>query len=147
MQLTTGVIAVVVGLVLGAIIAVVWRPCLGAELPIDPLTTPRACVEVTSGANTAWVGLLLWPVALAVAGIAALRTIARATGPMAWVVVIVLVAVVLLANPLAEYALLNSWAQSWDEPPGTGALTAGAFVLSGGVLVATRMQRAREAIQ
>lgn len=138
-----GVAAVLVGVGLGALIVAVWWPCAGVQPPIDHLSTPRPCVEVTSGTNTAWIGLLLWPLGLALAGFAAVRAVARYGGAIAWAVAIVLALVVVLANPLAEYWLLNLRAQSWDEPPGTGALTALTFVLAGIVLLTTRERRMR----
>ncbi|GEK79707.1 hypothetical protein [Agrococcus baldri] len=142
LQLALGIVAVVIGVGLGAVIAIIWRPCASAQMPLDPLTAP-ACADIASGPNTAWVGLLLWPVALAVAGIAVVRTISRGWGVTSWAIVIVLGLVTVLANPLPEYWLLNLNAQSWDEPPFTGALTALTLVLAGFVLIATREQRVR----
>lgn len=142
LQLALGIVAVVIGVGLGAIIAMIWRSCLGVQMPLDPVVAP-ACAAVSTGSNTAWVGLLLWPVALAVTGFAIVRTISHGGGAVSWVIVIVLAAVALLANPLPEYWLLNLTAKSWDDPPFTGALTAVSFVLGGGVLLLTRAQRVR----
>ena len=52
---------------------------------------------------------------------------------------------VFLANPLPEYWLLNSVAQSWDEPPYTGSLTAATLVLAGGVMLLTAEPRTQPA--
>lgn len=138
-----GVAGALLGLALGAVIEVVWQPCLGVAPPIDPLTTPRSCVEVTSGGNTAWISMLMWPLALGLCGFAIARLLRRG-GSSALVIAIALGLLVLLANPLSEYALLNAWAQSWDEPPGTGALTAASLVCGGIVLLGSEWRtRAR----
>lgn len=146
MQLALGIVAAVTGVVLAAVIATVWRPCAGAQMPLDPLVAPE-CADVTSGGNTAWIGLLLWPVALIVAGFAAVRVIARSGGAVSWAIVILLALVTVMANPLPEYWLLNLNAKSWDEPPFTGALTALTFVLAGAVLIGTRDARVRSAVE
>lgn len=142
LQLALGIVAVVVGLSLGAIIMTVWRPCAAAVMPLDPITSP-ACAHVASGPNTAWIGLLLWPVALAAAGLAAIRAISRGWGAVTAAVVVVLALAALAANPMVEYVLLNQVPQSWDEPPGTGSLTAALFVLAGLVIATTLVPRPR----
>lgn len=139
--LALGIVAILTGAGLTAVIAVVWSPCAGAQMPLDPLVAPD-CAAVATGPNTAWIGLLLWPVALAAAGFAIVRAISRGWGTISWAVVIVLGVVAMLANPLPEYWLLNLNAKSWDEPPFTGSLTAATFVLAGAVLIATRETRA-----
>ncbi len=146
MQLALGLVAVATGVGLAAIIAVTWRPCAGAQMPLDPLVAP-ACAEVASGGNTAWIGLLLWPLALVIAGFAVVRVISRGWGAVSWAIVILLVLVTVMANPLPEYWLLNLNAKSWDEPPFTGALTALTFLLAGAVLIATRDARVRAPIE
>lgn len=137
LQLAVGIVAVVIGVGLAAVVAAVWQPCIGAPLPLDPLASP-ACVAAAAGGGTAWIGLLLWPIALAVAGFAAVRAIAHARGAVTAATVVALLLVTLIANPLLEYWLLNLRAQSLDDPPGTGALTALTFVLAGIVLMTTR---------
>lgn len=140
LQLAIGFVAVVIGAGLSAVIVAVWHPCAGAQLPLDPLVAPE-CAAVVSGTNTSWVGLLLWPIALAVAGFAMVRAISRGGGLLSWAVVIVLGSLIVMANPLPEFWLLNLRARSWDEPPFTGAFTAVTFMLGGGVLLATREPR------
>lgn len=128
---------------LAVLIALVWRPCVGVPLPLEHFLSPE-CAAVTSGGNTSWVGLLLWPVALAAAGLAAVRVIARGWGVIGVVLVLLLDALALLANPLPEYWLLNLSAQSWDEPPYTGALTAATLGVAGLLLLlSTRAPTAR----
>jgi len=138
LQLALGIVAVLLGIGLGVAIALIWRPCAGEPLP--------ACTALVSGTNTGWIGLLLWPVALAAAGFAVVRVIARGSGVLAWATAILLGLVTMLANPLPEYWLLNLAAKSWDEPPYTGALTALTFVLAGVMLLVTREQRVPAAL-
>jgi hypothetical protein len=140
LQLAVGIVAVMIGVVLGVIVAAVWVPCVGAPMPLDPLASPD-CVAAAAGGGTAWIGLLLWPIALAVAGFAAVRAIAHGRGPVSTMTVVLLLLVTLVANPLLEYWLLNLRAQSLDDPPGTGVLTALTFVLAGIVLMTTREAR------
>ncbi|MCH1884320.1 hypothetical protein [Agrococcus sp. ARC_14] len=146
LQLALGIAAVVIGLGLSALIALIWLPCVGAQMPLDPLVASE-CAAVSSGSNTGWIGLLLWPVALAVAGFAAVRILSRGSGVISYAIVILLAVVTFLANPLPEYWLLNLSAQSWDEPPGTGALTATTFVLAGVVLLATSAREVRSSVE
>lgn len=145
LQLALGIVAVLLGIGLGVAIALIWRPCAGEPLPLEPTSAP-ACTALVSGTNTGWIGLLLWPVALAAAGFAVVRMIARGSGVLAWATAILLGLVTMLANPLPEYWLLNLAAKSWDEPPYTGALTALTFVLAGVMLLVTREQRVPAAL-
>ncbi|MGY3128155.1 hypothetical protein ACVWW9_001654 [Agrococcus sp. UYP33] len=139
--LAAGAAAIVLSIALGAIIVVVWQPCADAAMPLQPGLSP-SCAAVTSGPNTGWIGLL-WPLALAAAGLAAYRLLARGSGVARSVIVVLLAACAIAANPIVEYTLLNAVPQSWDEPPGTGALTALLFALAGLVLATTAGRRRR----
>ena len=100
LQLAVGIVAVMIGVVLGVIVAAVWVPCVGAPMPLDPLASPD-CVAAAAGGGTAWIGLLLWPIALAVAGFAAVRAIAHGRGPVSTVTVVLLLLVT--AMPFAGH--------------------------------------------